>query len=110
MVFLCWLIVKHDQAIPVIPIVQTKQNVLPRKAPQGGETKEDALKGWRSMAHVKWECKYHVVFIPKYRKKVLYGYLRKRVGEIFQNSCRLKGIELRERHAMPDHVHIQSKQ
>jgi putative transposase len=58
------------------------------------------------MAHVKWDCKYHVVFIPKYRKKVLYGKLRKRVGEIFQELCRYKGIELLEGHAMPDHVHM----
>ncbi len=64
------------------------------------------MKDWQSMAHVKWECKYHIVFIPKYRKKVLYGKLRRRVGEIFQQLCRHKGIELLEGHAMPDHVHM----
>ncbi len=58
------------------------------------------------MAHVKWECKYHIVFTPKYRKKVLYGKLRKRMGEIFQQLCRHNGIELLEGHAMPDHVHM----
>ncbi len=46
------------------------------------------------------------VFIPKYRKKKLYGHVRKRVGEIFQGLCRYKGIELLEGHAMPDHVHM----
>lgn len=64
------------------------------------------MKDWQSMAHVKWEYKYHIVFIPKYRKKILYGKLRKRVGEIFQELCRYKGIDLLEGHAMPDHVHM----
>jgi len=57
------------------------------------------------MAHVKWECKCHIVFIPKYRKKKLYGRVRKRIGEIFQELCRYKFIELLAGHAMPDHVH-----
>ena len=64
------------------------------------------MKDWQSMAHVKWECKYHIVFIPKYRKKKLHGHLRKRIGEIFHELCRYKGIELFEGHAMPAHVHI----
>jgi len=58
------------------------------------------------MAHVKWECKYHIVFIPKYRKKKLYGRVRKRIGDIFQELCRYKGIEILEGHAMPEHVHM----
>jgi Transposase IS200 like len=45
---------------------------------------EDAMKEWQSMAHVKWECKYHIVFISKYCKKKLYGNVRERIGEIFQ--------------------------
>ena len=64
------------------------------------------MKDWQSMAHVKWECKYHIVFIPKYRKMVLYGKVRKRIGEIFQELCRYKSIEILEGHAMPDHVHM----
>jgi putative transposase len=64
------------------------------------------MKDWQSMAHVKWECKYHIVFIPKYRKKVLYGRVRRRVGEIFRQLCRYRGIEILEGHAMPDHVHM----
>ena len=64
------------------------------------------MKDWQGMAHVKWECKYHIVFIPKYRKKVLYDKLRTRVGEIFQQLCRHKGLTLLEGHAMPDHVHM----
>ena len=72
----------------------------------GTISKEDAMKEWQSMAHVKWECKYHIVFIPKYRKKKLYGRTRKRIGEILQELCRYKGIEILEGHARPDHVHV----
>jgi putative transposase len=61
------------------------------------------MKDWQSMAHVKWDCKYHIVFIPKYRKKKLYGQARKKIGEILQELCRYKGIEVLEGHAMPDH-------
>ncbi len=61
---------------------------------------------WQSLAHVKWECKYHVVFIPKYRRKVLYGKIRRAVGPILRELCRQKGVELLEGHLMPDHVHM----
>ena len=64
------------------------------------------MRDWQSQSHVKWECKYHVVFIPKYRKKKLYGALRKEVGKIFHQLCRQKGVELVEGHAMGDHVHM----
>ncbi len=61
---------------------------------------------WQSLSHVRWECKYHVVFIPKYRRKVLYGKLRRRIGPILRELCRQRGIELLEGHLMPDHVHM----
>ena len=61
---------------------------------------------WRSLSHTKWECKYHVIIVPKYRKKVLYGKQRKRVGEILRQLCKQKGLELLEGHAMPDHIHL----
>ena len=64
------------------------------------------MKDWQSQAHVKWECKYHVVIVPKYRKKVMYGKLRHQIGEVFRQLCRQKGIELLEGHAMADHVHM----
>ncbi|MBF0189130.1 MAG: IS200/IS605 family transposase [Magnetococcales bacterium] len=64
------------------------------------------MRDWKSQAHVKWECKYHVVIVPKYRKKVLYGKARKQVGHILKQLCRQKGVELVEGHAMPDHVHM----
>jgi putative transposase len=64
------------------------------------------MKDWQSQAHVKWECKYHIVIIPKYRRKVLYGQLRRRVGEILRELCQQRGIDLLEGKAMPDHVHM----
>ena len=64
------------------------------------------MKDWRSQAHVKWECKYHVVILPKYRKKVLYGKIGQQVGEIFRQSFFQKGIGLEEGKSMPDHIHM----
>jgi putative transposase len=61
---------------------------------------------WESLAHVRWECKYHVVIIPKYRRKVMYGRLKKQVGGILRELCRQKGIGILEGHLMPDHIHM----
>lgn len=64
------------------------------------------MKDWRSQAHVKWECKYHVVIIPKYRRKVFYGKLRGRIGTILRELCLQKEIGLVEGNAMSDHIHM----
>ncbi len=64
------------------------------------------MKDWQSQAHVKWDCKYHVVILPKYRRKVLYGKMRRGVGQILWDLCRQKDIELVEGKAMPDHIHM----
>ncbi len=61
---------------------------------------------WESLSHVKWECKYHVVIIPKYRRKVIYGRLKRQIGAILRELCRQKGVELLEGHLMPDHIHM----
>jgi putative transposase len=61
---------------------------------------------WQSLSHVKWECKYHVVFIPKYRRKVLYGKRRRQIGSILRDLCVQKGIDLLDGHAVLDHVHM----
>ena len=55
---------------------------------------------------MRWECKYHIVIIPKYRGKVFYGKLRRQIGSILRELCRQRGIELIEGHAMSDHVHL----
>ena len=60
----------------------------------------------RSLSHTKWECKYHVVFIPKCRRKVLYEQLRQRLGEVFHRLAQQKESRIEEGHMMPDHVHM----
>jgi putative transposase len=64
------------------------------------------MKDWHSQAHEKWECKYDVVILLKYRKKVVYGKIRQQVGEIFRQLCLQKGIGLEEGKSMPDHIHM----
>ena len=61
---------------------------------------------FESLSHSKWECKYHVVFIPKFRRKVLYGELRKHLGEIFRKLAEQRESRVEEGHLMPDHVHM----
>ena len=64
------------------------------------------MKDWRSQSHVKWDCKYHVVIIPKYRRRKFYGSLRAEIGKILRQLCRQAGIELLKGTAMPDHIHL----
>jgi REP-associated tyrosine transposase len=64
------------------------------------------MRDWQSLAHVRWECKYHIVWVPKYRRKVLYGRVRRRFAEIVRDLCRQLGVEVIEGHAMVDHVHL----
>ena len=59
-----------------------------------------------SLAHTKWECKYHIVFAPKYRRQVIYKNIRADVGQILATLCKRKGIEIIEAEAMPDHIHM----
>ena len=59
-----------------------------------------------SLAHTKWMCKYHIVFAPKYRRKVIYNQIRKDIGQIIQEICKYKGVEKIEGHMMPDHIHM----
>ncbi len=64
------------------------------------------MENFESMSHVRWECKYHIVFIPKYRRKVIYGKLRTGIGKILRDLCTQKGIEVLEGHVMSDHTHL----
>ena len=58
------------------------------------------------LSHTKWECKYHIVFIPKNRRKTLYGELRRELGVVFRELARQRESEIEEGHLMPDHVHM----
>ena len=68
--------------------------------------KEDHMREWQSQAHVRWYCRYHVVIVPKYRKKAIFGTLRKQIGKMLRELCEQGGIEVIEGHAMADHVHL----
>ena len=64
------------------------------------------MRDWQVQSHVKWYCKYHVVFVPKYRRRSIYGALRREIGKILRELCRQQGVEIVEGHAMPDHIHL----
>ena len=64
------------------------------------------MKDWQSQAHVKWDCKYHIVILPKYRRKVFFGNQRRAIGQILRELCQQKGVVLVEGKAMPDHIHM----
>ena len=59
-----------------------------------------------SLAHTKWNCKYHIVFAPKYRRQVIYGKIKTDIGQILRKLCEYKGVEIIEAEACPDHIHM----
>ena len=59
-----------------------------------------------SLSHTKWNCKYHIVFCPKYRRQVIYGQLRAEIGKILRQLCAYKGVEIIEAEACRDHIHM----
>ena len=59
-----------------------------------------------SLAHTKWLCKYHIVFTPKYRRKVIYNKCKTDIRDILKDLCRYKGVEIIEGHLMPDRIHM----
>ena len=59
-----------------------------------------------SLAHTKWNCKYHIVFAPKYRRQVIYGKLKGEIGKILRELCARKEVEIIEAEACPDHIHM----
>ena len=64
------------------------------------------MREWQSQSHVRWYCRYHVVWVPKYRKRVIFGQMRRGIGRIVRELCQRHGVELIEGHALSDHVHI----
>ena len=73
------------------------------------ETKEEentGLNDVNSLSHSKWNCKYHIVFAPKYRRKVFYGEKKAAVGKILRQLCEWKGVKIIEAEACPDYIHL----
>ena len=60
----------------------------------------------KSLAHTKWMCKYHLIFTPKFRRKVIYNQYKQSIKEIIIALCKYKGVEIIEGHLMPDHIHM----
>ena len=59
-----------------------------------------------TLAHTTWNCKYHIVFAPKYRRQIIYGKLKGKIGKILRMLCERKGVEIIEANACPDHIHM----
>ena len=64
------------------------------------------MRAWQNQSHVTWYCRYHVIMAPKYRRKSMFGVLRRDIGLILKELCRRFGIDLVEGHVMPDHIHM----
>ena len=64
------------------------------------------MNDYESLSHTKWECKYHIVFVPKYRRKLLYGQLRKDLGAVLKELASQKECKIEEGHLMMDHIHM----
>ena len=64
------------------------------------------MRSVEGLSHTRWECKYHIVFIPKYRKKAIFGQIRKELGDVFRRLARQKESVIEEGHLLPDHVHM----
>ena len=76
--------------------------VVSRSKPQPKRNMED----YKNLNHTRWQCKYHIVFIPKYRRKKLYGVIKRHLGEAFHRLAQQKECWIEEGHIMPDHVHM----
>ena len=59
-----------------------------------------------SLAHTQWECNYHIVFAPKYRRQIIYGKIRQDIGQMIRKLCEYKGVEIIEAEACKDHIHM----
>ena len=68
---------------------------------KGGHVRMDE----QGLSHTKWKCQYHIVIVPKYRRKAIYGKLRQDIGVILRKLCEYKHVEIIEAHAMQDHIH-----
>ncbi|MDH3358814.1 MAG: IS200/IS605 family transposase [Desulfobacteraceae bacterium] len=64
------------------------------------------MRDYKSLSHTRWDCKYHIVFIPKRRQKLIYGAIHRHLGETFHELAKRKGVTIEEGHLMKDHVHM----
>ena len=74
--------------------------------PQQEHKEEFVVNDIKSLSHSKWNCNYHIVFAPKYRRQVIYGKLKVEIGKILRKLCEQKGVEIIQAEACPDHIHM----
>ena len=74
--------------------------------PQQEHKEEFVVNDIKSLTHSKWNCNYHIVFAPKYRRQVIYGKLKVEIGKILRKLCEQKGVEIIQAEACPDHIHM----
>ena len=86
--------------------LQEKSSFVIIKSPARHENKGGFFMNNSSLAHTKWECKYHVVFAPKYRRQIIYGKLKADIGKILREICERMGVEIIEAECCKDHVHM----
>ena len=79
---------------------------LPTKTIKTSKEDQDMKLDTDSLAHTQWNCKYHIVFAPKYRRQIIYGKIKSDIGKILRKLCEYKGIEIIEAEACKDHIHM----
>jgi len=89
-----------------MPVISVKKTEISYNESASYSMKEIPMKRFNRLAHSVWDCKYHIVWIPKYRRKELYGTKRQIVVDTIKQWARIKGIQIIEGHAMPDHIHL----
>ena len=77
-----------------------------RGLPTASMTKGERRMDKNSLSHTTWNCKYHIVFAPKYRRQIIYGKIKAEIGKILRTLCDRKGVEIIEAEACPDHIHM----
>ena len=105
-------VLNHNGSSPgsagVVPAVELPRPIdeTPNREPPSTRRGVPSMDDYESLSHTKWECKYHVVFIPKCRRKTLYAELRRHLGEVFRKLAEQKESRIEEGHLLPDHVHM----
>ena len=90
---------RYTQKSPFRTIIEVSSHYYERKG-------DFMAKKTNDLSHTKWMCKYHIVFTPKYRRKIIYNQYKADIRDIIKQLCSYKGVEIIEGHLMPDHIHM----
>lgn len=100
------ILVVRDKAEAFIEMKKTSFGIMKSATPAAQNQRRSQKMDESSLSHTRWKCQYHIILVPKYRRKVVYGQLRKDIGEILRRLCDYKHVEIIEAYAMPDHIHM----